>query len=67
MTQKAVLLDPLLCISRDENEPLTLPKVVEYFKLASNHEVTISMPPVRPKGGEVYLFATESSDTTSKI
>ena len=66
MTQKAVLSDPLPCVSCDENEPLILPKVVEYFKLASNPKVTISMPPVRPKG-EVYLFATESSDTTSKI
>ena len=58
----------LPCISRNENEPLTIPKVLEFFKLASNRpEVTISVPPVRPKGGEVYLFIPESSNTTSKI
>ena len=61
------ILAPLPCVSRNEIEPLTVPKVLEYFKLASNPEVTISVPPIRPKGGEVYLFIPESSDTTSKI
>ena len=57
----------LPCVSHNENEPLTVPKVLENFKFPSNPEVTISVPPVRPKGGEVYLFIPESSNTTSEI
>ena len=67
MTQQTELPDPLPFVSRDENEPLTLSKVIEFFKLVSNPEKTISVPPVRPKGGEVYLFMPDSSDSTSKV
>ena len=67
MTQQTVLPDPLPFVSRNENEPLTLPKVIEFFKLASNPEKTIFVPPVRPKGGEVYLFIPDYSDSTSKV
>ena len=57
----------LPCISHHENEPLTQAKVLEFFKLASNSEMTISVPPVCPQGGEVYLFVPDSLDTASKI
>ena len=45
--------NPLPCI-------LMSPKVLEFFKFASNPKVTISVPSVHPKGGEVYLFVPES-------
>ena len=49
-----------------EEESLTTAKVLELFELANNPEVTICVPPVCPKGGEVYLFVPESVDTKSK-
>lgn len=56
----------LPCVSYDEEEVLTTAKVLEFFEMVNNPEVTISVPPVCPKGGEVNLFVPESSDTRSK-
>ena len=56
----------LPCVSYDEEEVLTIAKVLEFFEMANNPEVTISVLPVFPKGSEVYLFVPEYSDTRSK-
>jgi len=53
-------------ISNDENEPLSVQNVLQYFQLVSNPERTISVPPIRPKGGEVYLYVPESPAPISK-
>jgi len=47
-------------ISNDKNEPLSVHNVLQYFQLVSNPERTISIPPIRPKGSEVYLYIPES-------
>lgn len=49
-----------------EEEALTTVRVLELFDLAKNPEFTISVPPVLPKGGEIYLFVPESADAKSK-
>ena len=52
MTHQTELPDPLPFVSRDENEPLTLSKVIEFFKLVSN-----------PDGSDTKNFRQRDSES----
>lgn len=64
----------MCCFTVDKNEDLTVHEVVRWLKLAADSgpenadkaRVT-SLPPVRPKGGEVYIFRPTSVAHESKL
>ena len=59
---------PVCCFTVDKNKDLTVHKVVRWLKLAADSgpentdkaRVT-SLPPVQPKGGEVYISGLRES------
>jgi len=55
---------PRVCV--EEHEALSVERVEELFRLVDNEKCIISVPPTCPKGGDVYLYVPESTNTAGE-
>ena len=62
MAESQILPEFALCCSSKE---LALNEVVQF--LSSDQPRSISLPPIKPKGGEVYLFMASNENCKGEL